>query len=150
MRRRLTLILFVLLLGCFVVLGQAGLLSLPFDIAVSLNISMPKTWRRLAATERAGSSTKLQKEKAARSVANSPLAASKADEGGPKATEANSADLRNKISQSAALNIARVSPESPLGLRRNSSPVRPSDRARQHGGCSNHHSKRQRRLVSRD
>ena len=113
MRRRLTLILFVLLLGCFVVLGQAGLLSLPFDIAVSLNISMPKTWRKLAATERAGSSTKLQKEKAARSVANSPLAASKADEVGPKATEANSADLRNKISQSAALNIARVSPNRP-------------------------------------
>ena len=113
MRRRLTLILFVLLLGCFVVLGQAGLLSLPFDIAVSLNISMPKTWRRLAATERAGSSTKLQKEKAARSVANSPLAANKADEVGPKATEANSADLRNKISQSAALNIARVSPNRP-------------------------------------
>ena len=113
MRRRLTSILFLFLLGCFVVLRQAGLLSLPFDLAVSLNISMPETWRRLAATERAGSSTKLQRETAARSVANPSLAASKAAEERPKVTEANSADLNIKISQGAALNIARVSPNGP-------------------------------------
>ncbi len=113
MRRRLTSILFLLLLGCFVVLRQAGLLSLPFDLAVSLNISMPETWRRLAATEWAGSSTKLQRETTARSVANPSLAASKAAEERPKATEANSADLNIKIGQGAALNIARVSPNGP-------------------------------------
>ena len=107
MRRRLTSILFLLLLGCFVVL------VLPFDIVVSLNISMPETWRRLAVAERSGSSTKLQRETAARSVANPSLAASKAAEERPKATEANSADPKDKIGQGAALNIARVSPNGP-------------------------------------
>ena len=107
MRRRLTSILFLLVLGCFVVL------VLPFDIVVSLNISMPETWRRLAVAERSGSSTKLQRETAARSVANPSLAASKAAEERPKATEANSADPKDKIGQGAALNIARVSPNGP-------------------------------------
>ena len=107
MRRRLTSILFLLLLGCFVVL------VLPFDIVVSLNISMPETWRRLAVAERSGSSTKLQRETAARSVANPSLSASKAAEERPKATEANSADPKDKIGQGAALNIARVSPNGP-------------------------------------
>ena len=107
MRRRLTSILFLLLLGCFVVL------VLPFDIVVSLNISMPETWRRLAVAERSGSSNKLQRETAARSVANPSLAASKAAEERPKATEANSADPKDKIGQGAALNIARVSPNGP-------------------------------------
>ena len=107
MRRRLTSILFLLVLGCFVVL------VLPFDIVVSLNISMPETWRRLAVAERSGSSTKLQRETASRSVANPSLAASKAAEERPKATEANSADPKDKIGQGAALNIARVSPNGP-------------------------------------
>ena len=113
MRRRLTLILFIFLLGGFVALGQAGLLSLPFNIVVSLNISMPETWRRLAATERAGPSTKLQKERQP-DLLKIPLSPRvRLLKKGQKPPRRIPQISGIRPSQSAALNIARISPSGP-------------------------------------
>ena len=52
MRRRYAVILFLFLLGVVVALGQVGLLSLPFDVVVSLKIVMPEPLRKFTATEK--------------------------------------------------------------------------------------------------
>ena len=108
MRQRLTSILAIFFLGGLVALGQ----SLPFNILVSLDISMPDSWRRLTTTERDAPSTSVQKKRA-QSSENSPLALSTTVEEKPKAAEANSADLGNKPGQGATLTIARISPNGP-------------------------------------
>jgi hypothetical protein len=58
MRRRYAVILFLFLLGVVVALGQVGLLSLPFDVVVSLKIVMPEPLR--ASIERRPISFKIQ------------------------------------------------------------------------------------------
>ena len=108
MRQRLTSILAIFFLGGLVALGQ----SLPFNILVSLDISIPDSWRRLTTTERDASSTSVQKKRA-QSSENSALTLSTTVEEKPNAAEANSADLGNKPGQGATLTIARISPSGP-------------------------------------
>jgi outer membrane protein OmpA-like peptidoglycan-associated protein len=108
MRQRLTSILAIFFLGGLVALGQ----SLPFNILISLDISIPDSWRRLTTTERDAPSTSVQKKRA-QSSENSPLTLSTTVEEKPKAAEANSADLGNKPGQGATLTIARISPSGP-------------------------------------
>ena len=108
MRQRLTSILAIFFLGGLVALGQ----SLPFNILVSLDISIPDSWRRLTTTQRDAPSTSVQKKRA-QSSENSPLTLSTTVEEKPKAAEANSADLGNKPGQGATLTIARISPSGP-------------------------------------
>ena len=103
MRRRYAVILFLFLLGVVVALGQVGLLSLPFDVVVSLKIVMPEPLRKFTATESRRSS-------AGPSASKSNLAASTAGKDLPKTTGANSADLGIKLSPGVALDIARISP----------------------------------------
>ncbi len=112
MRQRLTSILVLFFLGGLVALGHAGLLSLPFNILVNLDISTPDTWRRLMTTERETSSTSIQK-KPTQSAANSPLALSTATEEEPTASETSSAGPGNKPDQGATLTIARISSNGP-------------------------------------
>jgi outer membrane protein OmpA-like peptidoglycan-associated protein len=103
MRRRYAVILFLFLLGVVVALGQVGLLSLPFDVVVSLKIVMPEPLRKFTATESRRSS-------AGPSASKSNLAASTAGKDLQKTTGANSADLGIKLSPGVALDIARISP----------------------------------------
>ena len=103
MRRRYAVILFLFLLGVVAALGQVGLLSLPFDFAVSLKILMPESLRRFTATESRRSS-------ASPSASESNLAASTAGEEKPKAEAAKSADPGVKLGPGIALDIARISP----------------------------------------
>jgi outer membrane protein OmpA-like peptidoglycan-associated protein len=108
MRQRLTSILAIFFLGGLVALGQ----SLPFNILVGLDISMPDSWRRFATQERDASSTSARK-KSAQSTENSALAPSTTIEEKPGSSEANSADLGTKPGQGATLTIARISPNGP-------------------------------------
>ena len=103
MRRRYAVILFLFLLGVVAALGQVGLLSLPFDFAVSLKILMPESLRRFTATESRRSS-------ASPSASESNLAASTAGEEKPKAEAVKSADPGVKLGPGIALDIARISP----------------------------------------
>lgn len=108
MRQTLTSILGLLFLGGLVALGQ----SLPFNILVSLDISMPDIWQSFTATERDTSNTSVQK-KTVQPGANSPLALSTPVEEKPAASGANSADQANKPGEGPTLTIARISPSGP-------------------------------------
>jgi outer membrane protein OmpA-like peptidoglycan-associated protein len=108
MHQRLTSILAFFFLGGLVTLGQ----SLPFNILVSLDISMPDSWRRVTIGQRDAPSTSAQK-KAAQSTENPALAPNTSTEKRPGASEANSGDLGNKPGQGATLTIARISPNGP-------------------------------------
>jgi outer membrane protein OmpA-like peptidoglycan-associated protein len=94
-RRRLAVILFLLLLGVVVTLGQVGLLSLPFDFLRDLRKTALETGP--TATEHRGSSASLEKEGVA----------------SPTAEGANSAGPGIKTSPEVALDIARISSNGP-------------------------------------
>ncbi len=111
MRQRLTSILVLFFLGGLVALGHAGLLPIPFNILLSLDISMPEAWRRLT-TANDASSAGAQKE-AAQSAANSPLALSTAIEEKSSAPGTNSVDQENKPDGEPRITVARISSDGP-------------------------------------
>jgi outer membrane protein OmpA-like peptidoglycan-associated protein len=108
MRQTLTSILVFFFLGGLIALGHAGLLPIPFNILVSLDISIPGPWRKLTTTEIDAPSTSVEK-KPIQSATNSPLGLSTAIEEKPAGPGVNSVDQGNKPDQAPKLTVARIS-----------------------------------------
>jgi outer membrane protein OmpA-like peptidoglycan-associated protein len=113
MRARLVVVLILLLLGSFVVLAQAGLLSWPVELAVTLNLPIPKQWQK--ATDRGapapvGTPQNFQREIApqSQSKTETPATATRRE------TDTSSPENPPKGNSDApALTIARIASDGP-------------------------------------
>jgi outer membrane protein OmpA-like peptidoglycan-associated protein len=112
MRRRLTSILIVFLLAGLAAAGHTGLLSWPFNILVSLDISVPDALQSFGTAKKDEPSSSIKKN-LGQSASDPHLALSTAVEQRPKATEPNSAVIASKPGQGATLTIARISSDGP-------------------------------------
>jgi outer membrane protein OmpA-like peptidoglycan-associated protein len=112
MRARLLFVLILFLLGSFVVLAQAGILTWPVELAVTLHLGMPRKWRQAAVPDAATPKAAAQRsaeENAPRPQFNS--------ETPPTATAKEAAAAKAPSSETPsdapALTIARISSNGP-------------------------------------